>query len=114
MVIQLADMKQSLIFGCLFLWGCAMAPNQKGEVFGQVADEAGNHQLVLRFVEVEWPTKGKGKAYDFYSLTWEAKDGAKWTEGVVISCADFQKGSLRRRWVSKIQSFDPASDGKPR
>ncbi len=101
-------MKKALIFGCLLLWGCAVAPNQKVEVFGKVTDETGDHQLVLRFVEVELPNRNEGKAYDFYSLAWEVKDGAKWTGKVVISRADFQKGSQRRRCVSKLQSFDPS------
>jgi hypothetical protein len=89
------------------MWGRDVAPNQKIEVFETVSDETGNHRLVLRFVKVELPIKGGGKAYDFYSLDWETKDGAKWAQKVVISRADFQKGCQRRRWVSKVQSFDP-------
>ncbi len=102
-------MKKSLFLGCLLLWGCAVAPNQNVKVFGQITDETGNHQLVLRFVEVDRPAQSEGKAYNFYSLAWEAKDGAKWSEKVIISRADFQKGSQRRRWVAKVRSFDPGT-----
>jgi hypothetical protein len=100
-------MKKLLIFGSLFIWGCAMAPSSKVEEFGKVTDESGNNQLVLRFVEVDWPNKGEGKAYDFYSLAWEAKEHGKWIVKAAISCADFQKGSQKRRWISQVQSFDP-------
>ncbi len=84
-----------------------MSPNQQVDVFGKVADETGKYQLVLRYVEVDRPIKGGGKAYDFYSLAWEVQHGDKWIEKAVISRADFQKGAQRRRWISNIQSFDP-------
>src|SRR5262245_199997 len=48
-------MKNSVLFGCLLLGGCSMPHDQKVEVFGQVIDETGNHQLVLRFVEIVLP-----------------------------------------------------------
>jgi hypothetical protein len=102
-------MKWLLILGYVFLWGCAMAPSQKVEVFGTITDETGNNQLVLCYVQVEIPMKGPGKAYDFLSLTWECKHGAQWIPKVVISQADFQHGYDRRRWVSKLQSFDPST-----
>src|SRR5205814_1572991 len=102
-------MNRCLIFGCLLLWGFAMDAKPEFEVFGTITDDTGNNQLVLRFVQVEVPIKGEGKAYDFYSLDWEIKDGAKWVRKVVVSRADFQKGCQRRRWVSKVQSFDPGT-----
>ena len=89
--------------------GLPMAPNQNTEVFGTIQDEAGNNQLVLRFVEVEFPIGEPGKAYDFYSLDWEIKHDAEWIQNIVISRADFQKGCRRRRWVNQVQSFDPDS-----
>lgn len=39
--------------------------------FGKVTDQAGDHQLVLRFVDVGRLIEGMDKAYDFYSLDWE-------------------------------------------
>jgi hypothetical protein len=104
-------MRMSLLLGslCIFLGGCTMAPDRKVEVFGQVADETGNQQLVLRFIDVDRPVPGRGKGYDFYSLTWETKDGDKWAEKIVISRGDFEKGRQQRRWVSKLYSFDPGS-----
>lgn len=103
---SLVDMKRSFIISCLLMWGCAMAPNQKVEVFGTVTDETGNDRLVLWFVEVELPIKSEGKAYGFHALDWESKDGAKWAQHLVISRADFQANFEQRRWVSKVQSFD--------
>jgi hypothetical protein len=72
-----------------------------------VADETGNHRLVLHFARVNRPINGEGKGLDFRSLTWEAREGGAWVERAVISQADFQKGFPRRRWVSKVHSFDP-------
>jgi len=102
-------MKRSLILGCLLMWGCAMVPDQKVEVFRTITDETGNNQLVLRFVLVKVPIKSEGKDYDFYSLVWEIKEGGDWAQKVAISRAEFQKDCQRRRWVSKVQSFDPGT-----
>src|SRR3954451_21707164 len=92
-----------MLLGVLLRWGCGMVKNQKIEEFGRVTDKTGNHQLLLKFEEL--PSQGDEKAFDFYSLTWEVKDGARWTEKVVISSSDFQQGSQQPRWVSRIQSI---------
>src|SRR5713101_7747121 len=89
-------MKNLFIVGTLFMWGCAMAPNPKVEEFGKVIDDSGNSQLVLRYVEVDWPNGSEGKAYDFYSLVWETKEDGRWIVKAAISRADFQKGSQTR------------------
>jgi hypothetical protein len=102
-------MKKTLAVCCLLLWGCTKPPNQKVKEFETITDEAGNNQLVLQFVQRDFPMKGEGRAYDFHSLDWEIKDGAKWVRKVAISRDDFQKGCQRRRWVSKLQSFEPTT-----
>ena len=56
-------MKKSLVICCFLLWGCAVPPNQKIEAFGTIIDDAKSNRLVLRFVQVNIPLKGEGKAY---------------------------------------------------
>jgi hypothetical protein len=83
-----------------------MFPRRNVRAVETVTDETGNNRLVLRFVQVDFPSNAEGFAEDFYSLDWEFKVCAKWISRAVISCADFQKGSQRRRWVIGVQSLD--------
>jgi hypothetical protein len=94
------------ISGGLFIWGCNRSANKALKVLGTISDEKGNSQLVLRYVNVDVPFNPDANAFDFYSLDWEIKEGANWTNKSSISRASFQKGCPRHRWVSKIQSFD--------
>ena len=82
-------------------------PDQNVVVWGKVADQSGNHQLVLKYASVgAVPTVSNGTGYDFYSLSWEVKDGT-WKDKVVITKADFQRGYKRQRFVTSIHSFYP-------
>ena len=82
-------------------------------VWRDVSEDAGDHRLLLNYVEVRpWHHKDKkGKAYDFHSLVWESKEGTGWRRAVEITACEFQMGSERRRWVSDIHIFDSGSGG---
>jgi hypothetical protein len=75
--------------------------------FCEVMDAAGTNRLVLLLVERPLPNpRPERKAYDFHSLVWEAQHGESWSETLVITRLDFEKGAERRRWVNKLHNFD--------
>jgi hypothetical protein len=103
-------MRRYPLLTCLLLAGCSMQPAPNIMTFGEVTDAAGSNRLGLRLVERPLPrSEADGKAYDFHSLVWEVREGDAWSERLVITQADFQRGAGRRRWVSDLHSLDPAS-----
>jgi hypothetical protein len=76
-------------------------------VFAEVFDESGNHQLVLRYVDVTEP-QDQTRAWNFQSLVWRQKHETSWTERKIISCADFQTGAKLRRWIANIGYLNAA------
>lgn len=78
------------------------------KVFDRVADRTGNHDLLLKLVEVHHPGMVNRQAYDFHSLVWESREDTS-TEMAILSQADFQHGCERRRWVSRIHALDPST-----
>ena len=44
--------------------------------------------------------------YDFDSLVWRTKNGAAWTDHLVITRTAFQVARVTSRWVNDIDSFD--------
>jgi hypothetical protein len=68
----------------------------------EISDASGQHRLMLRYV----PSRG---GYDFDALIWRTQAAGGWKERLIISRDDFERGSERRRWVSEIHSFDPAT-----
>jgi len=47
-----------------------------------------------------------GNGYNFHSLVWEEMGKEGWVTKRVITQADFQSGTNRRRWVNDLYSFD--------
>lgn len=71
--------------------------------FGTVVDGSGTHRLSLHFFG------SKEDGYDFHSLVWEKKDNGVWKSCKEISEQAFEANRERRRWVSKLHSFEPTT-----
>ena len=86
------------------------APNIK--VSEEATDRQGHERLVLILIEVPLPNpKTRMKAYDFHSLVWERKHEDRWNAKMTISRADFQRGAVHARWVSRVHSLQ-AEEGR--
>ena len=82
------------------------APSPEREIVehGSILGANPNHRLVLLFISASG-----GAGWNFHQLVWQQKHGFEWQAYQTISAAQFQQGSAFRRWVSELQSFDPAS-----
>jgi hypothetical protein len=67
-----------------------------------IADASGCHELATRWVP-------QGDGHDFAALVWRTREGTSWKDTAVITREQFQAGSNRRRWISALHSFDPAT-----
>jgi hypothetical protein len=90
---------------CLVLAGCGMQTSPNIVTFDEVTGPGDGDRLVLRLVEV--PAATSGRAFDFHSVVWEVRDGDAWAARLAITQADFQRGAVRRRWVSALHGLDP-------
>ncbi len=63
-----------------------------------ITDQGGHDRLTLQY--------DRGC---FRSLIWSSETGSDWHCRAVITHGDFQRGWDRRRWVSDLYSFDPAT-----
>jgi len=96
---------------CLFLCGCDFSP-PPNPFSREVTDKTGTNRLVLVYVSAgpgPWAA-ANSESFDFHSLAWRTKVGTNWSDRIVITKAEFEAGSpRRRRWVSDIYSLDPSS-----
>ena len=97
-------MNRLSLLACLFLSGCSTRDDREIRTHKQVLDGAGQHRLLLK--EVETHRTSHGVSYGFHSLVLESKDGDKWSEKIVITRADFEKGAEQSRWITDLHSFD--------
>ncbi len=88
---------------CLFFCGCSSRVTQE-----EINDATGSNRLarVDRKIGSVVDVLQSRQSFDFDSLVWRTNSGGAWHDHIVISQADFQAGSPRRRWVSQIHSLD--------
>ena len=68
----------------------------------EISDASGKHRLMLRY-------EAANGGYNFDALVWRTQDAGDWKQRLIITQDDFERGTDRRRWVSEIHSFDPAT-----
>ncbi len=95
-------MRTLLAIACLVMCGCDFISNRGPGPTTEISDTSGKHRLMMRYVAV-------GRGYDFDALVWRTQDAGDWKQRLIITQDDFEKGTDRRRWVSEIHSFDPAT-----
>lgn len=69
--------------------------------FGTVTDANETHRVTLNYFG------SRKEGYDFHSLVLEKKNNNIWTPKKEITQEAFQANHNKRRWVSKLYSFDP-------
>lgn len=98
-----ADMWKFVVIA-LLVAGCR---KESVEMERQVVDGTGTNALVLYSVVGRTPLSSEVD-YDFHSIVWRTRVGTNWTDRSSIGQQAFQGGSVRRRWVNEIDSFDSA------
>ncbi|SRR5258708_33300800 len=96
-------MRIPIPFLCLLLCGCNSRVTQE-----EVTDSTGSNRLARndRKIGSVADALQSRRSFDFDSLVWRTNAEGAWHDRIVISQADFQNGSPRRRWVSQIHSLD--------
>jgi|GEM_PF-2912934 len=88
---------------------CGCSPATHNDPFTQeVTDKQGTNRLVLNYTPVGLALFGS-RRYEFKSLVWQTKTSSNWGDKIIISKAAFQGTGPKERWISRIDSFDPAS-----
>jgi hypothetical protein len=92
---------------CMLVFlGCSTRHEPEIRTQKQMPDGTGRHRLLLKIVETS--RSPDSVSFDFHSLVWESKDGDTWSEKSVITRADFEMGTERRRRITDLHSFDAA------
>lgn len=86
--------------------GCGRTTLQTVET---INSPTGNDRLIRKAWESTSFSSPGEHSYDAHSLVWQRLNDGVWTDYISITQDAFQRGSLHRRWISAIHSFNPKS-----
>jgi hypothetical protein len=94
------------LIACLGLCGCSSRIARE-----EITDSTESNQLVRIDREIGSIDDAlqNRRSFEFDSLVWRTNAGGAWHDRVIISKALFQVGAPRRRWVTRLHSFDPTN-----